>query len=84
MNDMEERSFRIALQFYRKWREVIIETDEQWNLFAQDAIKALADIDIEHNKLGERLMDAVIMAINDLYRDGMKPLPAGYLGRDDM
>ena len=42
------------------------------------------ELDFEHNPLGARLIDAVMMSIGDLYKNGMKPLPAGYLGRDDM
>ena len=36
MNDREKESFQIVFRFYEKWREQIIETDEQWNAFAED------------------------------------------------
>ena len=84
MNELEERSFRTVLMFYRKWRETIIETDEQWIQFGREAGKMAMELDFEHNPLGARLIDAVMMSIGDLYKNGMKPLPAGYLGRDDM
>ena len=84
MSENEERTFRIVFNFYRKWRDVIIEKDEQWVEFAREAGEMGIALDFEHNPLGARLMDAVMMAINDLYKNGMKPMPAGYFGRDDI
>ena len=84
MNEKEKESFRLAFSFYEKWRSVIIETQEQWDQFAADVGQLGRDLDIDHNPLGWNLMYAVIETVNDLYKDGMKPLPAGYFGRDDM
>ena len=84
MNENEEKAFQIVFGFYKKWRETIIETDEQWVEFARDAGRAAMEMDFEHNPLGARLLDGAMMAINDLYKNGMKPVPVGYLGRDDM
>lgn len=84
MNDNEERAFRIAHDFYAKWRDEIIETDEQWMQFARDMEVMAADMNKEYSCIGQRLFEAVIDAFNDLYRNGNKPLPADYFGRDDL
>ena len=36
MPEEDSKMFRLVIAFYDKWRSVIIETDEQWNGFAQD------------------------------------------------
>jgi len=82
MNENEERAFRETYQFYAKWRETIIETDEQWLDFARDVQKTGADL--EGNQLGQRLLSAAVESICDLYKNGMKPMPAGYFGREDL
>ena len=82
MNEAEENAFRVVYGFYKKWRENVIETQEQWDEFAEDVGKTITAMDV--NPLGFRLMTAVLDHINDLYRDGMKPMPAGYFGRDDL
>ena len=84
MNEKENESFRFVYQFYDKWRETIIETQEQWDRFAKDVGRLALDLDIDHNPLGWHLMNAVLDTINDLYKNGMKPVPAGYFGRDDL
>lgn len=84
MNEKEKRSFRLVFEFYDKWRGEIIEKEEQWDAFARDAGQLGTDLDIDHNPVGWRLMCAVLEAFNDLYRDGLKPVPAGYFGRDDL
>ena len=84
MNEKEKESFRFAFEFYDKWRAVIIETQEQWEEFARDVGRLNDDMDTDHNPLGARLMMAVVETFNDLYRGGMKPVPAGYFGRDDL
>ena len=83
MNEKEVNSFGIVYRFYEKWRSVIIE-GSMWDDFAKDVGQLGRDLDIDHNPLGWHLMLAVLETINDLYKDGMKPVPAGYLGRDDM
>ena len=84
MNEKENESFRFVYQFYDKWRGTIIETQEQWNQFAKDVGQLGIDLDIDHNPLGWHLMNAAIDTINDLYKGGMKPVPAGYFGSDDL
>ena len=84
MNELEEKAFRLAIAFYSKWRETIMETDEQWAEFAEDVGKYAIDADIDHNPLGARLLVAMTDTFNDLYRNGMKPMPSNYFGRDDM
>ena len=83
MNENEINSFSITYKFYDKWRSVIIEGD-MWNDFAKDVEKLGLDLDIGHNPLGWHLMEAVLETINDLYKNGMKPVPANYFGRDDV
>ena len=84
MNEKENESFRLVYQFYDKWRGTIIETQEQWDQFAKDVGQLGIDLDIDNNPLGWHLMSAAIDTINDLYKGGMKPVPAGYFGRDDL
>ena len=84
MNEKEKESFRFAFEFYDKWRAMIIEKQEQWEEFARDVGQLNVDLDTDHNPLGARLMMAVVETFNDLYRGGMKPVPTGYFGRDDL
>ena len=81
MNEKERQAFALAYHFYEKWRAVIIEGG-QWDDFAKDVEQLGRDLDIEHNRLGWHLMCAVLDTFSDLYRNGMKPLPADYFGRD--
>lgn len=84
MNEKENESFRFVYQFYDKWRSVIIETEDQWKQFAKDVEQMGINLDIGHNPLGWNLMNAVLDTINYMYRNGMKPVPSGYFGRDDI
>ena len=84
MNEKEENAFRLAIAFYQKWREGIIETDEQWRELAADVGGYAMIMDVEHNPLAGHLLVAILDTINDLYKGGMKPMPAGYFGRDDL
>ena len=84
MNEQENQSFKTVFAFYQKWRSVIIETDEQWSDFARDAGQMGVDLDIQNNPLGWYLMNAVLETFNELYKGGMKPVPANYFGRDDI
>ena len=83
MNEKEKQSFRLVFEFLEKWRGTVIETKEQWAQLAEDTGKLGRDLDIDHNPLGWRLMIAALDYINDLYQNGMKPMLAGYFGRDD-
>lgn len=83
MNEKERQAFALAYNFYEKWRAVIIEGD-QWQDFATDVEQLGRDLDIDHNRLGWHLMGAVLDTFSDLYRNGMKPVPANYFGRDDI
>ena len=83
MNDYEQDAFRLCYEFYAKWREEILETEDQWKAFA-DALGELAAKIGEHwTPIGQHLFDAVIDGISDLYMDGRKPMPAGYFGKDE-
>ena len=84
MNENERQAFALVYHFYEKWRETVIETDAQWNQFAKEVEKLGMDLGIDHNPLGWHLMNAALDTFNDLYKDGKKPMPAGYFGRDDM
>ena len=84
MNEKDAKSWQICCDFYRKWRETVIETDEQWGQFSEDVGRLGQALDIDNNPLGFRLMCAVLETFNDLYKDGMKPMPANYFGRDDL
>jgi len=84
MNEKEKQSFRLVFEFLEKWRGTVIETEEQWAQLAEDTGKLGRDLDIDNNPLGWRLMIAALDYINDLYQNGMKPIPAGYFGRDDI
>ena len=82
MNDQEENAFRLVYMFCKKWRETVIETDEQWRSFAED-VGEITHGNID-NPLMWNLMIGVLDYFTDLYKDGMKPMPAGYFGRDDL
>lgn len=82
MNEMEQRAFEVAARFYAKWRENIIETDEQWMAFAEDFKETFAPVCC--CPIGDHLIVAVFSAFSDLYRNGKKPMPANYFGRDDL
>lgn len=84
MNENEEKAFKAAYGFYAKWRETVIETDEQWQELADDVGRFAVEIDVDNNPLAGHLLTAVLDTLNDLYKDGMKPMPAGYFGRDDL
>ena len=84
MNENEEKAFRAAYLLYAKWRETIFETDEQWQTLSDDVGAFAKEQDIDHNPLAWRLLMAILEAMNDLYKGGMKPMPAGYFGRDDL
>ena len=84
MNEIEERAFRAAYMLYSKWRETIFETDEQWQTVAEDVGTFAKEQDVDNNQLAWHLLDAILETMNDLYKNGMKPMPANYFGRDDL
>ena len=84
MSEMEENAFRLVYQFYAKWRETIIETDEQWQQFAAEVGELGRQVNIDHCAVGFFLIEGVLNAFNAMYAGGMKPMPAGYFGRDDL
>ena len=84
MNEKEEKAFKGVYDFYARWRETVIETQEQWNAFAFDAGKTCEEIDAKHCKLGMNLLMAAVDTIGELYMNGQKPLPANYFGREDI
>ena len=84
MNEKEENAFRLVYEFYKKWRETVIETEEQWTKFSGSVGALGVLLDVDHNPLGWHLMNAVLDTFTDLYKNGRKPMPAGYFGRDDL
>lgn len=82
MSDMEERAWNIARGFWAKWRETVIETEEQWKAFAEEYAAVFAPV--FDTPLGEALAMAVFDAFSRLYENGNKPMPANYFGRDDL
>lgn len=84
MNELEMKAFRLVYDFYAKWRDIMIETQAQWDQFAEDVGQLGRDLDIDHNPLGWHLMGAALETFNDLYHGGKIPVPAGYFGRDDI
>lgn len=81
MNEQEQNDFRVIYTFYDRWRSITIETEEQWRDFALDIARTSEELS---RPFGWYLLDAVISAINDLYRNGAKPETVGYLGRADL
>ena len=82
MNENEERAFRLVFTFFSEWRETVIETEEQWQALAEE-VGDMVRIS-SGNPLMFKLLTAVLDYLNDLYKGGMKPMPANYFGRDDM
>ena len=84
MNEIEQKTFKLAYQFYEKWRGTMIETDEQWQEFSADVGQFAIDADIDHNILGRYILVALTDTFNDLYKGGLKPVPNNYFGREDL
>ena len=84
MSEAERESIRRAIGFYMKWREGIIETDEDWDRFAKESGKLVQNLSKCYSRIGLHLFDAVMTTFNDLYQSGRKPVPANYFGRDDL
>ena len=84
MNDKEKAAFRAAFLFYDKWREIVIETQAQWDALAEDVGAYAKENDIDNCPIAWNLIVAVLETINDLYHDGRKPGPANFFGRDDL
>ena len=84
MTDNEQKSISLCVGFYAKWREITIETDEQWEAFAEDVGVLAAGLSAVPCPIGKHMFEAVLDSINDLYKDGMKPVNVGYLGREDL
>ena len=82
MNDQDENAFRVVYAFCSKWRETVIETDEQWEMLAKDVGETVRNA--PNNSLMFKLLTAVLDYFTELYKDGMKPMPADYFGRDDL
>ena len=82
MNEQEDAAFRAAYRFLAKYRETVLENDEQWLAYAREVGQVSADLD--GNPLAQFLLGAVVEYIGFLYKDGMKPMPANYFGRDDI
>ena len=75
MNDREKESFQIVFRFYEKWREITIDTDQQWLAFVEDVGLLAADLSSVPCPLGQHLMEAVLDSINEtcrcwLFREG--------------
>lgn len=84
MTENEQKSFEICFRFYSRWREFTIDTDRQWEQFAEDVGKLAADLSAVPCPLGQHMLEAVLDSINDLYKNGMKPVTDDYFGRADL
>ena len=79
MTENERKSMQICADFYAKWREDTIEGDK-WDDFAKDVGRMAAELEQMPCPIGQRMMEAVLDAINDLYKNGMKPVKQSYFG----
>ena len=84
MTENEEKSFQLCYRFYSRWREITIDTDKQWEDFASDVGVLAAELSAVPCPLGQHLFEAVLDSINDLYKNGMKPVAVDYFGRPDL
>ena len=84
MTENEEKSFQLCYRFYSRWREITIDTDKQWEDFAVDVGRLATDLSAVPCPLGQHRLEAVMDSINDLYKNGMRPVTAGYFGRADL
>lgn len=82
MNEKERNAFRLAVEFYTKWRETVIESDAQWLDFAADVGRLAKEADVDNCLLAGHLLTAIVETFNDMYSYGRKPMPAGFFGRD--
>ena len=84
MTENEEKSIQACLRFYQRWRELTIETDAQWDEFAKSVCKLAEELEKVRCPIGQHMLEAVLDSINDLYKDGMKPVQVNFFGRDDL
>ena len=84
MTENEEKSIQACLRFYQQWRELTIETDAQWDEFAKSVWKLAEELEKVRCPIGQHMLEAVLDSINDLYKDGMKPVQVNFFGRDDL
>ena len=84
MTENEQKSFELCARFYARWREITIDTNKQWEDFAEDVGRLAADLSAVPCPLGVHLLEAVLDSINDLYKNGMKPVTVSYFGRADL
>lgn len=84
MSGEEKESIRLAIGFYMKWREGVIETEEEWGRFAAETGELVRDMSRCYSRIGLHLFDAVMTTFDELYRNGRKPVPDNYFGRDDL
>ena len=66
MNENEMKAFRMAIKVYSKWRETVIETDEQWRELAADVGLYVAATDVDHNPLAGLCFGVIISQGLDL------------------
>lgn len=84
MTDNEQKAFRMVFQFCEKWRDTVMETDDQWLAFGKEAGGMSKQFSMEGNTLGFKLLTAALEWFNELYLGDKKPAKAGYFGRDDL
>lgn len=80
----DAKIFGECYELYEKYRSALIETDEQWMALAVDVKDFAERNDWRNNPLTKRLALSLLDILNDLYRDGKRPVIPDYFGRSDL
>ena len=84
MTDKEREIFRDFYKVYEKYRDHLLETDDDWKRFATDVCTLGAKHDWEHNPLASNLAMCVLDTFNEMYKDHQHPEIAGFFDRGDL
>ena len=82
MPEEDRKIFGEAYELYEKWRSQLIETPEQW----LEVTAGIHDFYARHegSALALRLAVGIWETLDDLYRNGKRPVMPDYIGRSDL
>lgn len=84
MPDEENKVFNDFYQIYAKWRGHEMVTDDDWVNFTKELVACAELHKWRTCPLAQRMMDMVLDVMNDLYRNGQKPVIVDFIGREDL
>ncbi len=84
MPDEENRVFSDFYQIYSKYRGHEMTTDEDWGNLAKE-VAACAELHHWQTcALAKWMANMIMDTMNDLYKNGNKPVIADFIGREDL